>query len=86
MGKCKHRGIAYKFIGLKCKVNVKNVVCCRVNEGKLTTGGGSEKLKNHNKPMSIYVHTYIFTEKLNSHEYTIFNFTLRDYLTQKNYT
>lgn len=35
MGKCKRRGIAYKFIDLKCKVNVKNVVCCSVNDGKL---------------------------------------------------
>ena len=62
------------------------MLCCRVNQGKLDYWGGAEKLKNHNKPMYIYVYTYKNTEKLIFHEYTIFNFTLRDHLTQKIYT
>lgn len=40
--------------------------------------GNPEKFKNQYKPMSIYVHTYKNTEKLNFHEYTNFNFTLVD--------
>lgn len=44
--------------------------------------GNSKKFENQNKPMYIYVHTYKNTEKSIFHEYTIFNFPLRDYLTQ----